>query len=101
LDEFRRKQILEFAKNQDQVFITAASLSDIPQDKSVLENSIIDVSKIAKDQKLNENKSLENNIDINHKNLLENIINSRKDSVDYVDYVDDSKNESNNLGDIK
>lgn len=102
LDEFRRKQILEFAKNQDQVFITAASLSDIPQDKSVLENSIIDVSKIAKDQNLNENKSLENNIDINHKNLLENIINSRKDSVDYsVDYVDDSKNESNNLGDIK
>lgn len=98
LDEFRRKQILEFVKNQDQVFITVASLSDIPQDKSVLEKSIIDISKIAKDQKLNENKLLENNIDINHKNLLENIINSRKDSDDFV-YKDE--NSSKNLGDIK
>lgn len=98
LDEFRRKQILEFVKNQDQVFITVASLSDIPQDKSALEKSIIDVSKIAKDQKLNENNLLENNIDINHKNLLENIINSRKDSDDFV-YK--NENSSKNLGDIK
>lgn len=98
LDEFRRKQILEFAKNQDQVFITVASLSDIPKDKSVLENSIIDVSKIAKDQNKDDSKSLENNIDINHKILLENIVNSRKNS---ADFVDENENKSKNLGDSR
>ena len=98
LDEFRRKQILEFAKNQDQVFITVASLSDIPKDKSVLENSIIDVSKIAKDQNEDDSKSLENNIDINHKILLENIVNSRKNS---ADFVDENENKSKNLGDSR
>lgn len=98
LDEFRRKQILEFAKNQDQVFITVASLSDIPKDKSVLENSIIDVSKIAKDQNEDDSKSLENNIDINHKILLENIVNSRKNS---VDYIENNQNKSTDLGDIR
>ena len=98
LDESRRKQILEFAKNQDQVFITVASLSDIPKDKSVLENSIIDVSKIAKDQNEDDSKSLENNIDINHKILLENIVNSRKNS---ADFVDENENKSKNLGDSR
>lgn len=98
LDEFRRKQILEFAKNQDQVFITVASLSDIPKDKSVLEHSIIDVSKIAKDQNEDDSKSLENNIDINHKILLENIVNSRKNS---VDYIENNQNKSTDLGDIR
>ncbi len=98
LDEFRRKQILEFAKNQDQVFITVASLSDIPKDKSVLENSIIDVSKIAKNQNEDDSKSLENNIDINHKILLENIVNSRKNS---ADFVDENENKSKNLGDSR
>lgn len=98
LDEFRRKQILEFAKNQDQVFITVASLSDIPKDKSVLENSIIDVSKIEKDQNEDDSKSLENNIDINHKILLENIVNSRKNS---VDYIENNQNKSTDLGDIR
>lgn len=98
LDEFRRKQILEFAKNQDQVFITVASLSDIPKDKSVLENSIIDVSKIAKDQNEDDSKSLENNIDISHKILLENIVNSRKNS---VDYIENNQNKSTDLGDIR
>lgn len=98
LDEFRRKQILEFAKNQDQVFITVASLSDIPKDKSVLENSIIDVSKIAKYQNEDDSKSLENNIDINHKILLENIVNSRKNS---VDYIENNQNKSTDLGDIR
>ena len=98
LDESRRKQILEFAKNQDQVFITVASLSDIPKDKSVLENSIIDVSKIAKNQNEDDSKSLENNIDINHKILLENIVNSRKNS---ADFVDENENKSKNLGDSR
>lgn len=98
LDEFRRKQILEFAKNQDQVFITVASLSDIPKDKSVLEHSIIDVSKIAKDQNEDDSKSLENNIDINHKILLENIVNSRQNS---VDYIENNQNKSTDLGDIR
>lgn len=98
LDEFRRKQILEFAKNQDQVFITVASLSDIPKDKSVLENSIIDVSKIAKNQNEDDSKSLENNIDISHKILLENIVNSRKNS---VDYIENNQNKSTDLGDIR
>lgn len=98
LDESRRKQILEFAKNQDQVFITVASLSDIPKDKSVLENSIIDVSKIAKNQNEDDSKSLENNIDINHKILLENIVNSRKNS---VDYIENNQNKSTDLGDIR
>lgn len=97
LDESRRKQILEFAKNQDQVFITVASLSDIPKDKSVLENSIIDVSKIAKKQNEDDSKSLENNIDISHKILLENIVNSRKNS---VDYIENNQNKSTDLGDI-
>lgn len=97
LDESRRKQILEFAKNQDQVFITVASLSDIPKDKSVLENSIIDVSKIAKNQNEDDSKSLENNIDISHKILLENIVNSRKNS---VDYIENNQNKSTDLGDI-
>lgn len=96
LDESRRKQILEFAKNQDQVFITVASLSDIPKDKSVLENSIIDVSKIAKNQNEDDSKSLENNIDISHKILLENIVNSRKNS---VDYIENNQNKSTDLGD--
>ncbi len=102
LDESRRNQILEFAKNQDQVFITVASLSDIPKDKSVLENSIIDVSKIAKKQNEDDSKSLENNIDISHKILLENIVNSRKNSVDYVDndYIENNQNKSTDLGDI-
>lgn len=98
LDEFRRKQILEFAKNQDQVFITVASLSDIPKDKSVLENSIIDVSKIAKNQNEDDSNSLENNIDISHKILLENIVNSRKNS---VDYIENNQNKSTDLGDIR
>lgn len=98
LDESRRKQILEFAKNQDQVFITVASLSDIPKDKSVLENSIIDVSKIAKNQNEDDSKSLENNIDISHKILLENIVNSRKNS---VDYIENNQNKSTDLGDIR
>ncbi|EPI48598.1 putative DNA replication and repair protein RecF [Gardnerella vaginalis JCP8151B] len=98
LDESRRKQILEFAKNQDQVFITVASLSDIPKDKSVLENSIIDVSKIAKKQNEDDSKSLENNIDISHKILLENIVNSRKNS---VDYIENNQNKSTDLGDIR
>lgn len=97
LDESRRKQILEFAKNQDQVFITVASLSDIPKDKSLLENSIIDVSKIAKKQNEDDSKSLENNIDISHKILLENIVNSRKNS---VDYIENNQNKSTDLGDI-
>lgn len=103
LDESRRKQILEFAKNQDQVFITVASLSDIPKDKSVLENSIIDVSKIAKNQNEDDSKSLENNIDISHKILLENIVNSRKNSVDYIDndYIENNQNKSTDLGDIR
>ncbi|MFU0550634.1 DNA replication and repair protein RecF, partial [Gardnerella pickettii] len=83
---------------QDQVFITVASLSDIPKDKSVLENSIIDVSKIAKDQNEDDSKSLENNIDINHKILLENIVNSRKNS---VDYIENNQNKSTDLGDIR
>lgn len=96
LDESRRKQILEFAKNQDQVFITVASLSDIPKDKSLLENSIIDVSKIAKKQNEDDSKSLENNIDISHKILLENIVNSRKNS---VDYIENNQNKSTDLGD--
>lgn len=96
LDESRRKQILEFAKNQDQVFITVASLSDIPKDKSLLENSIIDVSKIAKNQNEDKSKSLENNIDISHKILLENIVNSRKNS---VDYIENNQNKSTDLGD--
>lgn len=96
LDESRRKQILEFAKNQDQVFITVASLSDIPKDESVLENSIIDVSKIAKNQNEDKSKSLENNIDISHKILLENIVNSRKNS---VDYIENNQNKSTDLGD--
>ncbi len=98
LDESRRKQILEFAKNQDQVFITVASLSDIPKDKSLLENSIIDVSKIAKNLNEDDSKSLENNIDISHKILLENIVNSRKNS---VDYIENSQNKSTDLGDIR
>ena len=98
LDESRRKQILEFAKNQDQVFITVASLSDIPKDKSLLENSIIDVSKIAKNQNEDDSKSLENNIDISHKILLENIVNSRKNS---VDYIENNQNKSTDLGDIR
>lgn len=98
LDESRRKQILEFAKNQDQVFITVASLSDIPKDKSLLENSIIDVYKIAKNQNEDDSKSLENNIDISHKILLENIVNSRKNS---VDYIENSQNKSTDLGDIR
>lgn len=98
LDESRRKQILEFAKNQDQVFITVASLSDIPKDKSVLENSIIDVSKIAKNQNEDDSNSLENNIDISHKILLENIVNSRKNS---VDYIENNQNKSTDLGDIR
>lgn len=96
LDESRRKQILEFAKNQDQVFITVASLSDIPKDKSLLENSIIDMSKIAKNQNEDKSKSLENNIDISHKILLENIVNSRKNS---VDYIENNQNKSTDLGD--
>ncbi|WP_032839194.1 DNA replication/repair protein RecF [Gardnerella pickettii] len=98
LDESRRKQILEFAKNQDQVFITVASLSDIPKDKSVLENSIIDVSKIAKNQNEDDSNSLENNIDISHKILLENIVNSRQNS---VDYIENNQNKSTDLGDIR
>lgn len=98
LDESRRKQILEFAKNQDQVFITVASLSDIPKDKSLLENSIIDVSKIAKNLNEDDSKSLENNIDISHKILLENIVNSRKNS---VDYIENNQNKSTDLGDIR
>ena len=41
LDESRRAQILDFARNQDQVIITAAAEGDIPQDARA---NIIDVA---------------------------------------------------------
>lgn len=64
----------------------------------MLENSIIDVSKIAKNQNEDDSNSLENNIDISHKILLENIVNSRKNS---VDYIENNQNKSTDLGDIR
>ena len=51
----------------------------------MLENSIIDVSKIAKNQNEDDSKSLENNIDISHKILLVNIVNSQNKSTDLGD----------------
>lgn len=41
LDESRRRQILDFANDQDQVLVTAAAASDIPQDDRA---NIIDVA---------------------------------------------------------
>ena len=43
LDESRRHQILDFANDQDQVLVTAAAASDIPQDDRA---NIIDVASL-------------------------------------------------------
>ena len=43
LDESRRRQILDFANDQDQVLVTAAAASDIPQDDRA---NIIDVASL-------------------------------------------------------
>ncbi len=51
LDENRRKQILNFSKNQGQVFITTSSLNDIPEDDEINSNNLINIEKIYEEQK--------------------------------------------------
>ena len=51
LDENRRKQILNFSKKQGQVFITASSLNDIPEDDEINSNNLINIEKIYEEQK--------------------------------------------------
>ncbi|MFW0893476.1 DNA replication/repair protein RecF [Gardnerella sp. Marseille-Q9181] len=82
LDESRRKQILEFAKEQEQVFITVASLSDIPKDENLSEESFIDISKIVEKNNTQDEDFFNNNLDSNHKDLLKDIINNRKNNIE-------------------
>ncbi|OKY55051.1 recombination protein F [Gardnerella vaginalis] len=82
LDESRRKQILEFAKEQEQVFITVASLSDIPKDDNLSEESFIDISKIVEKNNNQDENFFNNNLDSNHKDLLKDIINNRKNNIE-------------------
>lgn len=72
LDENRRLEILKFIKNQGQVFITVASLNDIPQNSLLSDNSFIDVSSlIPSSENSFENKE---NIDEDHKSIIDDIL---------------------------
>lgn len=78
LDENRRLEILKFIKNQGQVFITVASLNDIPQNSLLSDNSFIDVSSlIPSSENSFENKE---NIDEDHKSIIDDILLQRVNS---------------------
>lgn len=78
LDENRRLEILKFIKNQGQVFITVASLNDIPQNSLLSDNSFIDVSSLIPSSE----NSFENNenIDEDHKSIIDDILLQRVNS---------------------
>ena len=77
LDENRRKQILNFSKDQGQVFITTSSLNDIPEDDEIKENNLINIEKIA------ENQNTINNIYTDHDELLRAVIEQRNYESNY------------------
>ena len=68
LDENRRKQILNFAKKQGQVFITTSSIRDIPEDDEIKNNNLINIEEIIAKQNSFESS---NNI---HDDILREII---------------------------
>lgn len=71
LDEYRRKQILQFSLQQGQVFITASSLNDIPNNIDINQKNLINIQDIAEEQ-----KSI-NKIDEEHSNILKDILLNR------------------------
>lgn len=75
LDESRRLQIVNFIRNKGQVFITVASLSDIPKNDVIKSDSFIDVSKLVF-CKNNFNNTIQN-IDSNHKSIIDEVISKR------------------------
>lgn len=75
LDESRRLQIVNFIRNKGQVFITVASLSDIPKNDVIKSDSFIDVSKLVFCGN-NFNNNIQN-IDSNHKSIIEEVISKR------------------------
>lgn len=75
LDESRRLQIVNFIRNKGQVFITVASLSDIPKNDVIKSDSFIDVSKLVFCEN-NFNNNIQN-IDSNHKSIIEEVISKR------------------------
>lgn len=75
LDESRRLQIVNFIRNKGQVFITVASLSDIPKNDVIKSDSFIDVSKLVFCEN-NFNNTIQN-IDSNHKSIIDEVISKR------------------------
>lgn len=75
LDESRRLQIVNFIRNKGQVFITVASLSDIPKNDVIKSDSFIDVSKLVFCEN-NFNNNIQN-IDSNHKSIIDEVISKR------------------------
>ena len=75
LDESRRLQIVNFIRNKGQVFITVASLSDIPKNDVIKSDSFIDVSKLVFCEN-NFNNNIQN-IDSNNKSIIDEVISKR------------------------
>lgn len=75
LDESRRLQIVNFIRNKGQVFITVASLSDIPKNDVIKSDSFIDVSKLVFCEN-NFNNTIQN-IDSSHKSIIDEVISKR------------------------
>lgn len=75
LDESRRLQIVNFIRNKGQVFITVASLSDIPKNDVIKSDSFIDVSKLVFCE--NNFNNIIQNIDSSHKSIIDEVISKR------------------------
>ncbi|WP_421787867.1 DNA replication/repair protein RecF [Gardnerella sp. DNF01141] len=71
LDENRRKQILNFVENQNQVFITTSSLSDIPKNSIVQKNNLINIEDLLSQQ------NSANNTYEEHNSILKSILEQR------------------------
>lgn len=71
LDEQRRKQILNFSLQQNQVFITTSSLNDIPHEVTINNNNVINIEDILIQQKNT------NSIDQTHQNMLGEVLEHR------------------------
>lgn len=71
LDENRRKQILNFVENQNQVFITTSSLSDIPKNSIVQKDNLINIEDLLSQQ------NSANNTYEEHNSILKSILEQR------------------------
>lgn len=79
LDEQRRQQIVAFAKEQEQVFITAASLQDIPQSTALQVGQLIDVASLQRTQSCDITTLTTSD---SHRDLLQEVMMLRKKRAD-------------------